>query len=539
MTFRRFVPLILGLILAVLAWPSLAAEPGRGAGRASDPPLPMAPVEIDGRELFRLRGVTAFPAKKRAEIVKASILAIARDPAFQPDMLRAVETEFSTQIMAGDRVVMTLFDADGRIEQVRRQTLALAQLKRIKIAIEDYRRDRLPETKRAAALKALIATFVAAAALWLLIQLNRWLDGWMRRRLQGRIQAVGIQSFEIVRAERVWGALRGGLHGSTGLGVVFLIVFYLHYALTLFPWTRSLGNTVLHLLLDPVSTLGGALVDDLPNLAFLAILFFLTRYALKLLRFFVDAVTVGSVKLEGFQPEWALPSYKIARVIIIAFALVVAYPYIPGSESAAFKGVSIFLGVMFSMGSSSILANTLAGYSLIYRRAFKVGDRVKIGDSFGEVIEMRPQVTHLRSPKNEEVIVPNSVILGSTVINYSSLARERGLILHTNVGIGYEVPWRQVEAMLLMAAERTPGLRTEPPPFVLQKRLGDFAVDYELNAYAENSGAMFPLYSALHRNILDVFNEYGIQIMTPAYEGDPEQPKWVPKEQWYAAPAKR
>jgi small-conductance mechanosensitive channel len=174
---------------------------------------------------------------------------------------------------------------------------------------------------------------------------------------------------------------------------------------------------------------------------------------------------------------------------------------------------------------------------MTYRRAFREGDRVKIAGILGDVTRVRLQVTHLRTIKNEEVVVPNSTILGSEVTNYSTLARDRGLILHTTVGIGYETPWRQVEAMLLEAARRTAGLLAEPKPFVLQTALGDFAVTYELNVYCDDPQAMGPLYSELHRNILDVFNEYGVQIMTPAYEGDPEQPKIVPREQWYTKPA--
>jgi small-conductance mechanosensitive channel len=156
----------------------------------------------------------------------------------------------------------------------------------------------------------------------------------------------------------------------------------------------------------------------------------------------------------------------------------------------------------------------------------------------GDVTEMRLQATHLRTIKNEEVIVPNSNILNNEVVNYSSLAHSGGLILHTTVGIGYETPWRQVEAMLLMAAERTPGLMKEPPPFVRHEALGDFAVSYEINVYCDNAQAMGQIYTDLHRNILDIFNEYEVQIMTPAYEGDPEKPKVVPKGEWFSAPAK-
>jgi small-conductance mechanosensitive channel len=228
----------------------------------------------------------------------------------------------------------------------------------------------------------------------------------------------------------------------------------------------------------------------------------------------------------------------MVRVLVVAFAIVVGYPYLPGSQSEAFKGVSILLGIMFSLGSSTAIANIIAGYSLTYRRAYRIGDRVKIGDVVGDVAEMRLQVTHLRSPKNEEIVIPNSTIMNSHVINYSSLAAQHGLILHTTVGIGYETPWRQVEAMLIEAAGRTPGLLRKPPPFVLQKSLGDFAVTYEINVYTDQPQAGPRLYAALHRSILDVFNEYGVQIMTPAYEGDPEQAKLVPKDKWFELPAR-
>ena len=193
--------------------------------------------------------------------------------------------------------------------------------------------------------------------------------------------------------------------------------------------------------------------------------------------------------------------------------------------------------MVFSLGSSSAIANIIAGYTLTYRRAFRLGDRVRIGDVFGDVTEMRLQVTHVRTLKNEEVIVPNSSILNNEVTNYTTLAATAGLILHTTVGIGYETPWRQVEAMLLLAAERTAGLLRDPQPFVLHKALGDFAVTYELNVYCNDPRAMTSLYTELHRQILDVFNEYGVQIMTPAYEGDPEQPKVVPRSQWSQPPA--
>ena len=279
-------------------------------------------------------------------------------------------------------------------------------------------------------------------------------------------------------------------------------------------------------------------VSKLPDLIFLAILVWVVRIILRMIRRFFEAVEQGRIHLPNFDQEWAAPTYKLVRPMVIAFAIVVGYPYIPGSGSEAFKGVSLFLGIVFSLGSSSFIANMIAGYSMTYRRAFKIGDLVRIGEVMGVVSAVRLQVTHVRTIKNEEVVMPNSEIMNTHVTNFSSLAQSSGLVLHTTVGIGYETPWRQVEAMLLEAARRTPDLMTDPPPFVFHLQLGDFCVTYELNVYCRDPLKMRAIYTDLHRHILDVFNEYGVQIMTPAYEGDPQIPKVVPREQWHLAPAK-
>jgi small-conductance mechanosensitive channel len=281
------------------------------------------------------------------------------------------------------------------------------------------------------------------------------------------------------------------------------------------------------------------LVDELPSLLFLLVLYLVIRFVLRMLRLYFATLESGAVRVHGFESHWSTPTYRLVRIGVVAFALVVAYPYIPGSESEAFKGLSIFAGILLSIGSSAFIANYVAGYSLIYRKLFAIGDRVRIGDVTGEVMETRVQVTRIRTPKNEEVILPNSMILQSVVTNYSTHARDRGLILHTPVGIGSEVPWRQVEGMLLTAAERTGGVLEDPPPFVRQRGLADFAVNYELNVYVASADDMIGRYDELHANILDVFNEYGVQIMTPAYEGDPSSPKIVPKERWYQDPSLR
>jgi small-conductance mechanosensitive channel len=205
------------------------------------------------------------------------------------------------------------------------------------------------------------------------------------------------------------------------------------------------------------------------------------------------------------------------RFIILAFAFTVAFPYIPGSRSEAFKGVSIFLGILFSLGSTSAIANVVAGLSITYMRAYKIGDRVRIGDTVGDVIDRSLLVTHILTVKNEDVTVPNSMVLNAHIVNYSARAKEEGLILHTSVTIGYDVPWRTVHELLVEAARKTPDLLAEPKPFVLQTALNDFYVTYELNAHTDKPREMVNSYSALHRNIQDSFNEAGVEIMSPHY----------------------
>jgi small-conductance mechanosensitive channel len=526
------------LVLALIA---LADRPVA----AQDPPpdveteIATAPVVFDGVPLFRVRGVSSLPAQTRADLIRDRLAAAAADPAVTIDSLRVVDEGDTTRVVAGDHALVTILDADASLEQVRRTELAAAHLSRLRGAIAGYRAARSPASLRRAAVNAIAATLVLALAVTALWQVRRRVEHLLTRRFQARIHTVGIQSFELMRAERIWGALRSTLVTLQTVAGLAMVLGYLGYVLAQFPWTRGSSRSMAALALGPLQVIGTGIVAHIPSLAFLAVLFYVVRLVVKLTRLFFEAVERGQVTLSGFAPEWAQPTYKIVRLALVAFGLIVAYPYIPGSQSAAFKGVSLFIGVVFSLGSSSMISNIIAGYMMTYRRAFKVGDRIKVGGSVGDVIEMRLQVTHLRSIKNEEIIVPNSQILTGEIVNYSSLAKTRGLILHTEVGIGYETPWRQVEAMLLMAAERTPGLSREPRAFVLERALGDFAIIYELNVYCANVSAMPELYAALHRHILDVFNEYGVQIMTPAYERDPLDAKIVREGDWYAAPAAR
>jgi small-conductance mechanosensitive channel len=514
-----------------------AGEPSAAATDVDRLDADWAAVTLDGAALFEVRGLPAYPAKERAAVISRRIKEVAADEAVALDSLRIAELQDRTRIAAGDRLIAGFVDADAATEGHTRQLLAERALIRIRAAMSSYRNDRSPRALLIASAYALGALAVAAVLLLVIRRFFCKLDAIAGQRLKRRIEALEAQSHQIVQARQLNKALHGILRGLYLAALLALAFSFFQFVLGLYPWTRPLSARLLTIFLDPLESLGLGLLESLPGIAFVTVVVIVTRYALRLTRLYFESVDRGTVTLARFDREWALPTYKIARIVIIALAVVVAYPYIPGSSSEAFKGISIFLGLVVSLGSSSVIGNLIAGYSMIYRRAFKVGDRISVDNITGDVTEKRLMVTHLRTIKNEEVIVPNSAIINSNVINFSTLAASRGLILHTTVGIGYETPWRQVEAMLLLAAGRTRGLLKEPAPFVLQKSLGDFAVTYELNAYCDNAQAMSRLYTAMHQSVLDVFNEHGVQIMTPAYEGDPEKPKVVPQDQWYQAPA--
>ncbi len=530
------------ILLAVAAWSVLpvsaqVSSPTSPTAEDAVVAVPTAPIVVDGKTLFRVRGIAAYPAEQRASDVAARIASIAADPSIAVDSLSVSETPEASLLLAGSRRVMGVVEADARQDGVGRQVLASVCLARVREAIVAYRHDREPAVLANAGARALGATLALAVALLVFRVVYRRLRLRVESRYRSRVHDLEIQSFQIVRAERLWRAATGILGAAWVVFVVVAVYVYLDYVLALFPWTRGAGVGLGEAVAVPVRYFAGGLLAIFPNLIFLAILVVLTRSLLRLIRLFFDGVGAGRVALRSFDAEWAAPTYRLVRLLVVGLAVVVAYPYIPGSQSDAFKGVTLFAGLVFSLGSSSFIGNLIAGYSMTYRRAFREGDVIKVGDYRGIVESITLMVTRLRTPKGEDVVIPNSRILGGEVVNYSTLARRGELILHTSVGIGYETPWRQVEAMLLEAARRTETVLREPQPFVVETALGDFAVTYELNVYSDAPEKMLRLYAGLHRNILDVFNEYGVQIMTPAYEEDPETPKVVPRSDWYQSPA--
>jgi small-conductance mechanosensitive channel len=539
--WRLLAALVTALLLGAAPTSALAQ-----AGSASKGPsvnatgVPqVAPVIVDGRELFRVAGISLYPAEKRAGEIADRIGRLAEDPAYSQDELQAREEENGTAIYAGASRMFFVLDADAGIEGVDRRVLARAVIGQINEAVRKHREERTAPYLLRSGLYTAAMTAIFALALWALRWLLSRTVSSLKARYQPKMEDIQSKSFGMLGADQFWKMVERGIRGGWWLLIAMIAYVYVDIALSRFPWTRQASRWLLNLVLDPLRIMGQAVAESIPGLVFIAILFIIVRYVLLWLHLFLAGIGSGSIRLAGFEREWAVPTYQLVRFGLIAFAVVVAYPYIPGSGSDAFKGISVFVGVLFSIGSSTMLGNVLAGYTLVYQKAFRVGDRVMVGEHVGDIVQIKQQVTLLRTVHSEEVVIPNAAILGSKIVNYSAMARAGGVILYTSVTIGYDTPWRQVEAMLLAAAERTPGLLKHPKPFVLKRGLEDFYVKYELNAYSDDASTMLQQYSMLHQNIIDEFNEHGVQIMSPHFMTQPDQAVLVPKENWFATPARR
>lgn len=374
-------------------------------------------------------------------------------------------------------------------------------------------------------LLALVLTAVFVAAFRLLnAAYDRWapaLEAWARKNLP----SLRVQSIEFVPAERLADALVSVVYALYLAAAALLVYLYLPTVLGLFPWTKGLSQQLFGYILDPVRSVLRAVVAFIPNLIFIAVIWAFFHYALRALHAVFREVSRERIRFPGFYPEWAEPTFQIVRFLSWAFALVVVFPYLPGSDSPAFQGISVFLGVLLSLGSGSAVANAVAGVIITYMRPFKLGDRVRIGDAVGDVIEKTLLVTRLRTIKNVEVTIPNAIALSGSILNYSAFAKEGGLILNTAVTIGYDAPWPKVHELLIGAARKTEGILAAPAPFVLQTLLGDFSVKYELNAHTDRPNDMAALYSALHQSVQDAFAAAGVEIMSPVFEVHRTEPK--------------
>ena len=301
--------------------------------------------------------------------------------------------------------------------------------------------------------------------------------------------------------------------------LVYAILLYISIPIifSIFPFSRNWADALINLIWSPFKIVLFAIWDYLPNLFSILVIYFVMKYFIRFVKYIFHEIEAEKLNISGFHSDWAIPTYSIVKFLLYAFMFVLIFPHLPGSDSNIFKGVSVFIGILFSLGSSSAIANMVAGLVITYMRPFKIGDRIKISDVTGDVIEKTLLVTRIRTVNNEVVTIPNSSVLNGNTINYSVEAKERGLIIHTTVTIGYDVPWKKVQQVLVDAALRTAMVNNEPKPFVLQTSLEDFYVAYQINAYTNEASKQGSIYSNLHQNIQDLCNERGIEILSPHY----------------------
>jgi small-conductance mechanosensitive channel len=507
------------------------------------------PVELGGTPIFYFRvPVAGYSPETRAKATSRRILAFARDRSLDPNRIEIEiddETKTYNLVFEGQRLAI-MTEADAAAIGIDPVTMVYRNRVLVADAVEDWRAARTPEKYALAVLYALAASLGLVITLTLLY----WGCGWLIRRLrcwQGtRIPGFSLFGNELLSAERIVDGIWELIKLARLVFVLLLLGYFSSLVLGFFPQTKRISDSLNEYALNAAIAVGNAVIDYLPKLFFIGIIVLITAYVLKLVRFFFTEVQRGHITIPGFYTNWAKPTYNIIRTLIIFFAAAVAYPYLPGASSPAFQGISIFLGALFTLGSSGAIANLVSGVVLIYSRAYEIGDRICISDTVGDVLEKSLFVTRIRTLKNVVVTVPNSVILGSNIINYTpgkgsmTLAP---LVLHTTITLGYDVPWRLVHEVLIDAARGTEHILEKPEPFVLQTSLDDFYVSYELNAYTEKPKLMPKIYSHLHQNIQDKCNEAGIEILSPHYRAARDGNQLaVPSEYWpegYQVPAFR
>lgn len=479
---------------------------------------PGVPVVVEGDTLFYLYtkrgGCTPL---QRAEMIDAAIMQLGKRFTLHPDSVYIESSDIVTDLMYGNKVIASFTDQDGLWEGRSREQLATDKRK---IVVQ-----KLKELKEEHSLwqlgKRILYFVLVLAGQYLLF----WLTGWLFRKLKVRIQKlkdtrlkpISIQNYELLDTQRQVNLLifLSNLLRYVIMLLQLLITVPLLFAI--FPQTKGLAYQIFSYIWNPIKNILVGIVDYIPNLFAILIICFAVKYLVRLVHYLSREVEAGRLKFGGFYPDWAMPTYHIIRFLLYAFMIAMIYPYLPGAKNGVFQGISVFVGLIISLGSSTVIGNVIAGLVITYMRPFKLGDRIQLNDTTGNVIEKTPLVTRIKTPKNEVVTIPNSFIMSSHTVNYSASAREYGLIIHSEVTIGYDVPWRQVHQLLIEAALNTPGVIDDPRPFVLETSLSDWYPVYQINAYIREADKLAQIYSDLHQNIQDRFNEAGIEIMSPHY----------------------
>ena len=510
---------VFGLAFPCLDGRALYAQTTAPAVSQAPPPQPAgAPVVFADETLFVVYDkIGPFTPQERARAIAERLAQLAKDPFTRIYPVTAVNQGTTSDLVYGDIVVMTVTDRDAQPTGNSRSETAKAYAEKIHTALAKSREQVTIRTLLIDVGLALLDTAILVGLLLLFHKtfpkIYEKIEGWRGTA----IRPIKIQRVELLSAAQITAALISMAKTVRIATVLILLYVYLTTVLGIFPWTRGISAALFEAVLSTLRAIGEAFATYIPDMVSIAVIVVVTRYILKLISLVFVGIGRGSIRFAGFHEEWAEPTYKIVRFLVIVFAAIACFPYIPGSQSEGFRGISVFLGLLISLGSAAAIGNIIAGVVLTYMRPFQVGDRVKIADTTGDVMEKTLLVTRVRTIKNVDVTIPNAMVLGSHLINFSSSAKNLGLILHTSVTIGYDAPWKTVHELLVSAARATTHILQKPEPFVLQTSLNDFYVTYEINAYTDQANLMAAIYADLHQNIQDKFNEAGVEIMSPHY----------------------
>lgn len=479
---------------------------------------PGIPVVVESDTLFSYyckRG--GYSPQQRAAMTQDAIDKVGRRFNLQPDSVFIDDSDNVSDIMYDNVVIASFTDHDALWAGMRQDSLAMerravivSELQKLK---EEHGLWRL--------LKRVFYFLLVIVGQYFLFKLTAWLFGKLRRYIVSikdtKLHPFMIQNYELLDTQKQVNLLVfcAGIARYLIMGLQLLISVPLIFSI--FPQTEELAYTLLGYIWAPVKSILIGIVDYIPNLITIFIICLAIRYLIRLFRYLSREIESERLKISGFYPDWAAPTFNIIRFLLYAFMIAMIFPYLPGSDKGVFQGISVFVGLIISLGSSTVIGNVIAGCVITYMRPFKKGDRIKLNDTVGDIIEKTPLVTRIRTSKNEIVTMPNSFIMSSQSINYTISAREYGLILHAEVSIGYDVPWRTVHRLLIDAALSTPGILDDPHPFVLETSLSDWYPVYQINAYTREPHRMAAIYSELFQNIQDRFNEEGVEILSPQY----------------------
>ena len=507
-----------------LQWQQLEALKAKAQG------YPVAPF---GDTLFTIyTRIVSFGPKERAAAINSKIESLYSEFDFNPDSLVVGRSETSSEIYYGEMMVMSVNELEALWFDMKTETLAAQYRDIISQAVVNER--------KAHSIISVILRIAAIFAIILGIYLLILLINKLFKRLNQKIidvkdqvlKGIRFKGYQFLDSDRELQVILFVVRIIRLLFIAIALYITLPLMFSVFPWSQGIAETLIGWITTPLKRVFGGLLAYLPNLFTILVIAGVTHYVVKFLKFISVEIENEVLKVPGFYPDWAKPTFNIVRFLLYAFSFIIIFPYLPGSDSPIFQGVSVFIGILFSLGSSSAISNAVAGLVITYMRPFKAGDRIRIGEVTGDVIEKSLLVTRIRTVKNEAITIPNSAILAGHTINYTTSAKERGLILHTTVTIGYDVPWRQVHELLMAAARATEGVSTEEhrAPFVLQTSLDDFYVSYQINIYTAHSHKIATIYSELHQHIQDSFQEAGVEIMSPHYRAERDgNPITIPK----------